>query len=277
MIGGQIIRINETEFVELADLIYKHSGITFTKNKKYLLENRLSKRLNELNFNSFKDYIYFLKYDMKRREEIINLLNMVTINETYFLRERAQMDHMIQKFVPEQAAKGKKSFKIWSAACSTGEEPYSIVILLNEAGLINKYRFDIIGADINTNVVEIAKKGEYRTVSFRGVPPQIINKYFDKDGFVYRLKPEIKNKVKFMQGNLQDSLIGSKVGRCDVIFCRNVLIYFDIDAKKKVIENFYKMLNPGGVLYLGHSETLSKISDKFKMVNFGKGIAYYKE
>lgn len=277
MIGAGIIKINETEFVELADLIYKHSGITFTQNKKYLIENRLSKRLNELNFNCFKDYIYYLKYDIKKRDELVVLLNQVTINETYFLRERAQIDHMIKTAIPAQMAKGKKQFKIWSAACSTGEEPYSIALLLNEAGLLKRARFDIMAADINTEVIETAKKAEYRTVSFRGVPPTITNKYFDKDGFIHKLKPEIKSKVRFMQGNLQDSLIGSRAGRSDFIFCRNVLIYFDVDAKKKVIEMFHKTLNTPGILYLGHSETLSKISDKFQMNNFGNGIAYLKE
>lgn len=277
MIGAGVIKINDTEFVELADLIYKLSGITFTQNKKYLLENRLSKRLNELNFNCFKDYIYYLKYDVKKRDELIVLLNQVTINETYFLRERAQIDHMIKTVIPALMAKGKKQFKIWSAACSSGEEPYSIAILLNEAGLLNKARFEIIAADINTEVIDIAKKGEYRTVSFRGVPPTITSKYFDKDGFIFKLKPEIKSKVRFMQANLQNSLTGSKVGRCDFIFCRNVLIYFDVDAKKNVIEMFNKTLNTPGTLFLGHSETLSKISDKFKMNNFGSGIAYLKE
>jgi chemotaxis protein methyltransferase CheR len=276
MIGAGVIKINDTEFVELADLIYKHSGITFTQNKKYLLENRLSKRLNELNFTSFKDYIYFLKYDAKKRDEIVALLNMVTINETYFLRERAQMDHMVKTVIPELMAKGKKHFKIWSAACSSGEEPYSIAILLTEAGLFSKARFDIIAADINTEVINIAKKGEYRTVSFRGVPPTIINKYFDKEGFIYKLKPEIKSKVKFMQANLQDRLVSSKVGRTDFIFCRNVLIYFDVDSKKNVVEMFHRTLNTPGYLYLGHSESLSKITDKYTMKNFGGGIVYLK-
>lgn len=120
MISTGIIKLKDDEFVELADIIYKNSGISFSANKKYLLENRLSKRVQDLNFNSFKDYIYYLKYDIKRSEEIIKLLNLVTINETYFLRERPQMDYLINKYIPELVAKGKKNVKIWSAASSTG-------------------------------------------------------------------------------------------------------------------------------------------------------------
>ncbi len=276
MITSATIKMKDEEFAELADIIYKNAGITFTINKKYLLENRLTKRLNELNFTSYKDYIYYLKYDLKRRDELKVLMNLVTINETYFLRERAQMDHMIKKVIPEMATKGKRSFKIWSAACSSGEEPYSIAMLLNEEGMYGKYNIEIYGTDINTEVIAIAEKGLYRSVSFRGVPPSIIDKYFTKTGLDFTLKPEIKSKVKFFQANLMESLAASKIGMADFIFCRNVLIYFDVEAKKKVVDIFYKTLNIGGHLYLGHSETLSKIDDRFKMVNFGTGIAYVK-
>lgn len=268
--------MKDEEFAELADIIYKNAGITFTINKKYLLENRLSKRLSELNFSSYKDYVYYLKYDVKRRDEMKVLMNLVTINETYFLRERAQMDHMIKKVIPELALKGKRSFKIWSAACSSGEEPYSIAILLNEEGLYGKYNFDIYATDINTEVISIAEKGVYRSVSFRGVTPSIIEKYFVKNGLDFQLKPEIKSKVKFFQANLMESFASSKIGMTDFIFCRNVLIYFDVEAKKKVVDMFYKTLQTGGQLYLGHSETLSKIDERFKMVNFGAGIVYVK-
>lgn len=276
MITSTTIKMKDEEFAELADIIYKNAGITFTLNKKYLLENRLSKRLSELNFSSYKDYIYFLKYDLKRREEMKVLMNLVTINETYFLRERAQMDHMVKKGIPEMAMKGKRSFKIWSAACSSGEEPYSIAILLNEEGYFGKYNIEIYGTDINTDVLNIAEKGVYRSVSFRGVQPSIIDKYFTKNGLDFTLKPEIKSKVKFFQANLMESMAASRIGSADFIFCRNVLIYFDVEAKKKVVDNFYKILPQGGYLYLGHSETLSKIDDRFKPVNFGAGIVYIK-
>ncbi|MBZ4643323.1 MAG: chemotaxis protein methyltransferase CheR [Deferribacteres bacterium] len=277
MINAGTIKLKDDEFAELADIIYKHSGITFSATKKYLLENRLSRRIQELNFNSFKDYIYYLKYDVKKMQEMITLLNLVTINETYFLRERPQMDYLVNKVIPEMISKGKRNIKIWSAACSTGEEPYSIAILLKESGILSKARVDIFASDINTEVLETAQKGEYRTVSFRGVPPTIINKYFEKDGFIYKLSPEIKNMVTFYKANLIDRMASSRVGMADAIFCRNVLIYFDIPAKQKVIDMFYKTLAKDGFLFLGHSETLNKITDSFKMHNFGGGIVYIKE
>lgn len=276
MISYNTIPMKDEEFVELADIIYKNSGIAFTLNKKYLLENRLSRRLNELNFLSYKDYIYYLKYDIKRRDELKTLLNLVTINETYFFRERAQMDYMIKKVMPEMASKGKRSFKIWSAACSSGEEPYSIAMLLAEEGYYNKYNIEIYGTDINNEVIAMGEKGIYRAVSFRGVPPSVIEKYFIKNGLDYILKPEIKSKVRLFPANLLDSATAGKIGMVDFIFCRNVLIYFDVEAKKKVVDMFYRVLQPGGQLYLGHSETLSKIDDRFRMINFGTGIGYSK-
>lgn len=276
MIQIGTIKIKDDEFVELKDIIYNNSAISFADNKKYLLENRLSKRLHELNFNSFKDYIYYLKYNIKKKEEIETLLNLVTINETYFLRERAQIDYMIKTVIPELQAKGKRSIRIWSSASSSGEEPYSIALLLNEAGFFNKLNIEIYASDINTEVLETAKQGVYRSVSFRGVPPQIVEKYFTKDGFTYKLDPNIASRVKFFQGNLLSPLVASKFGKADIIFCRNVLIYFDIEAKIKVIETFHKTLNDPGYLFLGHSETLNKISEKFTMKNFGGGIVYLK-
>lgn len=276
MINTGTIKIKDDEFVELKDIIYKNAAIAFADSKKYLIENRLSKRLQELNFSSFKDYIYYLKYDPKKRDEMEILMNQVTINETYFLRERAQMDHMIKTVIPDLIAKGKRSIRIWSAACSSGEEPYSMAILLNEAGLFGKASIEILATDINTEVLDIAQKGQYRTISFRGVPPAIQQKYFEKDGFTFKLDPNIMNKVKFFQGNLSSPMLGAKVGRLDIIFCRNVLIYFDIPGKIKVIDLFHKSLGVPGALYLGHSETLNKISESFKMENFGGGIIYRK-
>lgn len=277
MISGLTIKIKDDEFAELSDIIYNSAGIIFSSTKKYLLENRLSRRIQELNFHSFKDYIYYLKYDVKKNQEMITLLNLVTINETYFLRERPQMDYMINKIVPELVKKGQKVLKVWSAACSTGEEPYSIAILAKESGILSKIKIDIFASDINTEVIETATKGDYRSVSFRGVSPAIIDKYFVKNGFIHAISPEIKRMVTFYKANLMDRTAGTKVGLADVIFCRNVLIYFDVEAKKKVIDMFYRTLKPGGFLFLGHSETLNKISDKFKMTNFGTGIAYIKE
>ena len=226
------IKINDQEFVELKDVIYRNSGIMFAENKKYLLENRLSKRLADLNFTTFKDYIYYLKYDIKKRQELDTLINLVTINETYFLRERGQLDYLVSNIVPDLIKAGKKSIKIWSAPCSTGEEPYSIAILLKNAGLFDKASIDIIATDINSEVVALAKKGEYRQASFRGVPADFMRN-FDVQGQSYFIKDEIKRHVRFNTGNITTPTITSLIGKVDVIFCRNVLIYFDMDGKQR--------------------------------------------
>ncbi len=271
------VKLTPTEFVELKDIIYNNSGILFTEAKKYLMENRLSKRLSELNFTSFKEYIYYLKYDIKKRQELETMINLVTINETYFLRERGQMDYLVNTIVPDFIKEGKRSIKIWSVPCSTGEEPYSIAILLTNAGLYNKINIDLIATDINSDVVELAKKGEYHSASFRGVPSDFIANNFIQEGQNYFIKDEIKHKVRFNTGNITSPSASMLVGKVDVIFCRNVLIYFDIEGKKKAVDMFHKVLNDPGYLCLGHSETLNRISEEFTMKNFGTGILYVKK
>ncbi|MDR2401120.1 MAG: methyltransferase domain-containing protein [Deferribacteraceae bacterium] len=271
------IKIKDEEFFELKDIIYKASAITFAESKKYLLENRLSKRLQELNFDSFKEYIYYLKYDINRVKEMDTLLNLVTINETYFLRERPQMDHLMKNTIPAILAKGKKSIRIWSAACSTGEEPYSLAILLKENALSARANYEIIGTDINTEVVDVAKKGVYRGMSFRGVPPNFQAAYFNPSALTFEVKDEFKQRVRFQVANLISPTLPAQMGKFDVIFCRNVLIYFDLDGKKKVLDMFYNCLNTPGYLYLGHSESTLKIENKFTLQNFGTGVFHIKE
>ncbi len=270
------ISINEAEFVELKDIIYNNSGILFMPSKKYLIENRLSKRLSELNFTTYKDYIYYLKYNPNKHNELVKLINLVTINETYFMRERGQIDHLVTKALPEMISKGKRRIRIWSIPCSTGEEPYSIAIALQEAGLFEKASIEIIAMDINSDVVEVAKQGEYRSGSFRGVPTTFY-KHFKQEGQIYRINDDIKKRVRFTVGNLVSNTIAATMGRLDVIFCRNVLIYFDMNNKAKAVEMFAKVLNDDGYLFLGHSETLTRISESFVVTNFGGGALYRKK
>lgn len=270
------IQMNDMEFVELKDIIYNNSGILFTENKKYLLENRLSRRVTELNFTTFQEYIYYLKYDVRKRMEMDILINLVTINETYFLRERGQLDYLINTIIPDFIKMGKRNIKIWSVPCSTGEEPYSIAILLKDAGLFDKINVTIMATDINSDVVALAKRGEYRNGAFRGVPADFM-KNFTQEDQSYFIKEDIKKRVMFNTGNLMSPSISALIGKVDVIFCRNVLIYFDMDGKKKAVNMFHKVLNSPGYLCLGHSETMNKVSEDFTMKNFGAGILYIKK
>ncbi len=270
------IKINEEEFIELKDIIYNYSGIMLNKNKKYLVESRLSERVLELNFTTFKEYISYLKYNINKFTELRTLINLITINETYFFREKSQIDHLISHIVPDLIAKGKEHIRIWSAPCSTGEEPYSIAILLYDAGLFQKAKIEIIATDINSDSITMAKKGEYKKPSFRGVPVYFMRN-FNKSYTSYFIKQDIKKYVTFNVGNIINPFITTSIGNVDIIFCRNLLIYFDIKSKQKAIKNFYNMLNDPGYLFLGHSEILNNVSEDFVFQNLGNCIMYKKK
>ena len=277
MVHPSSIKINEVEFFELRDIIVKVSGIMFSEHKKYLIENRLSKRLIELALTSFKEYINYLKSNPKREAEIVTLINLVTINETYFMRERGQVDYLVSTVMPALIAQNKKNIRIWSIPCSTGEEPYSIAIELYDAGFFSKATIEVIATDINSDVVEAAKHGVYREGAFRSCSQEFISKHFTQQGSDFIISNNIKNRVKFNVGNIVSDRILSLIGKVDIIFCRNVLIYFDFDNKKVALTNFKNILNPDGYLFLGHSESVSRVSTDFVMNNFGTGIVYTKK
>jgi len=256
------IKINDEEFLELRDIIYKNTAIAFVESKKYLLENRLTKRLGELNFKSFKDYIYYLKYDINRRKEMDILFNLVTINETYFLRERPQMDHLIAKTIPELIAAGKRNIRIWSAACSTGEEPYTIAMLLNEI-LPQPYKFEIIASDISLKCLMTAKEGFYADNRISGIPDAYLKKYFDKVDGGYKVRADLMSKIRFDYHNLKND---SGQRNFDVVFCRNVIIYFDEAAQTAVINRFWNAMAPKSFLFIGHSESLFGMDTKFEFI-----------
>jgi chemotaxis protein methyltransferase CheR len=273
--------LTREEFQLLRDYVYEKSGIYFAENKTYLLESRLTNRLSELGFGSFEDYYYFLKYGGdKVKEEIINLFNVVTTNETSFFRNPPQLDAfnvIIQKNYLQNGL-ADMPLRIWSAACSTGEEPYTLVILMLE--LIEKYKknipFMVYGTDISTKALESARAANYTTYSVRNMDEPMKRKYFDEAEGVYRLKERVKKCVKIDFMNLMDSNAYKMYRQMDVIFCRNVLIYFDDKMKKKVIDSLYESLKPRGYLTIGHAESLHNISRAFKPLIFPGTIAYQK-
>ena len=274
-----LLRMTEEEFKLLSDLIYNYCGLTFTGSQKILFQKRVKSRVEKLRLSSFKEYYQFLKYDPKREEELKTLVDILTVNETYFFREPAQFDALLNHVLPEIAKAGHKNIKIWSAACSTGAEPYTIAILLKEKKPLEpSYKIDIIGTDISISALEEARKAIYTEAAFRTTPPQYKEKYFTKtpDGY-YQLKPEIKRMVTFRYLNLLNKTQMSMMKNIHVIFCRNVLIYFDIEAKKKVVESFYQSLVKGGYLFIGQSESLFKVTNLYKLVPTSKVLLYKKE
>lgn len=270
------------EFIPLRDFIYEKTGIFFAENKIYLLESRLSNRLNELGFINYNDYYFFLKYGNEdAKKELVHLLDVVTTNETSFFRNPPQLDAfkiIMEKNYFNSKNNGQGVLKIWSAACSTGEEPYTLAIILLELMELSKKNipFVIYATDISHRVLETAKKGIYGSYSIRSVDPAILNKYFVKNGESYAVKDIVKRNVKFDFMNLVDKNAYIKYRLMDIVFCRNVLIYFDDKVKKKVIDSIYECLKPGGFLTIGHAESLHNISRAFKPIMFPGSIVYQK-
>ncbi len=279
----QNLKMSQSEFVEWRKFIYDLSGIYFQDNKKYLLESRLQRRMKFLGINSFREYFNYIRFKPEGRGEIDYLLEAITINETYFFRNQAQLDVLVSKILPEmiakKRAKGQKKIRIWSAASSSGEEAYSVAMVINEfiKPTAPDFQFEIIGTDIDRNMIEIAKSGNYREYSIRNIPKHFLRKYFTINGSTYSLNDEIKKYVTFKVQNLYDERAMKLMFGMDVIFCENVLIYFDLQSKIKVVSYLYNALNQGGYLFIGFSETLHGVTRAFKVVNFPKTVGYLKE
>ncbi len=274
--------LSDATFRDLRDVVYSLCGIYYTESKKYLLEGRIAKRITARGLNSFEDYLSLLK-SPQSRHEINQLFEAITINETYFFRAEQQFEAFEKIIIPEiikfKSQSGNPIIRIWSAASSTGEEAYTLAMILLEKvkPLFPNVQFQILGSDINNAVLETARKGIYKEYSVRNVPPNYLNKYFTKQGNTYLLSEEVKKIVKFMNLNLYDSVQMRSIINCDVIFCCNVLIYFDIPSKQQVVSYLYDSLNKGGYLFIGYSESLHGISKAFKLVHLPRAMAYKKE
>lgn len=280
MFEEQITSLPDDVFRLLRDFIHGYCGIYFDDGSKYLLERRLARRLELHRLKSFEEYYHFLRYDRKREEELTALIDNLTTNETYFFRENAQLHAFSEEILPDlrERLAGRKSLRIWSAGCSTGEEPYTIAILLLESGdWWRDWQVEIIGSDINQRVLHTARKGVYKKGAHRATDPRMLAKYFtlDEKGD-YRVIDRVKELVSFSYVNLLDPHKTSLIGGMDVIFCRNVIIYFDREAKKKVIESFYHKLRDGGYLLLGHSESLINLSNAFVLRTLKHDMVYQK-
>jgi chemotaxis protein methyltransferase CheR len=276
------LEMSDDFFRELRDEIYKHCGIYYTESKKYLLEGRISKRLVVNKMDRYEQYLRLLR-SSGNREELDRLFEAITINETYFYRAPQQFEAFEKIIVPEILEKKKTqfnpTFRIWSAASSSGEESYTLAIMILE-NLKYKYpkvQFQIVGSDINNAVLDTARKAAYKEYAIRNIPPNILQKYFKQNANIYQLNDEVKKMVKFVNINLYDANQVRLMSQCDVIFCANVLIYFDMPSKQLVVSHLYNALNKGGYLLIGYSESLHGVSKAFKLVHLPKAMAYQKE
>ena len=276
------LAITDEEFILLRDFIYKQCGIFIAENRKYLIENRLSNRIKELNFSNYNDYYKFLRYDSNRDEELNKLFVLVTTNETSFFRNPPQLgvfqNIVLTNIIDECRKKGLRKLRIWSAGCSTGEEPYTLAIILNEVlkTEIRSWDIKMTANDLSLQVLAAARNGIYNEYALRTTPKELIPKYFTKENKIYRINQEVKRLVSFGQINLNNREQLKAVEKSNIVFCRNVIIYFDDDMKRRVINSFYDNLLPGGVLLIGHSETLHNISRSFQMEHY-TGTNVYKK
>ncbi|MGA2297111.1 MAG: protein-glutamate O-methyltransferase CheR [FCB group bacterium] len=269
------------QFFELRDIIYKNSGIYFNDNKKYLLEGRVTKRLVANYLNSVDDYIKLIKSPEGKYEKNL-LIDSITINETYFFRAEQQFNSIENEIIPDilkhRSCINNNSINIWSAASSTGEEPYSLGIFIKERIQLQYpgITFKIVASDINREVLETARKGIYREYSVKTLTAYYLNKYFTRIDGAYHLSDEIKKMVRFVQINLYDNDLVRNMNYFDMIFCANVLIYFDAASKEKVVSNLYDSLNGGGYLMIGCSESLHGVTKAFRLMHL-KGASVYKK
>lgn len=263
--------------------IYDNCGIYYQDNKKYLLENRLQKRINFLDLNSYEAYLDYIKFNPGGVKEKKYLYEVITINETFFFRNQPQLDALLTVVIPDlikmKQTTGKNKIRIWSAASSSGEEAYSIAIVIKELFKKNNLNldFEIIGTDISQAVIDTAEKGLYKEYSIRNLPQYYLKKYFIQRGNEFEIDPEIKKMVSFKLLNLYDDFAMKSMLFYDIIFCANVLIYFDLASKIKVVNHLYNSLNKEGYLFIGYSETLQNLSKAFKLISFPKTIGYKKE
>jgi chemotaxis protein methyltransferase CheR len=280
MFEEKTVPLPDDTFRLLLDFIHGYCGIFFDDGSKFLLERRLSRRLEQRQLNSFEEYYHFLRYDRKREEELTILVDNLTTNETYFFRESPQLRAFSEEILPEFRSRpdGRKTLRIWSAGCSTGEEPYTIAILLLESGdWWRDWQVEILGSDINQRVLHTARKGVYRKGALRATGPDMLAKYFiEEDKGSFRIIDQVRQLVSFSYLNLLDPFKTSLVNNMDIIFCRNVIIYFDKEAKKKVIASFFDKIKEGGYLLLGHSESLINISNAFVLRTLKHDMVYQK-
>ncbi len=267
-------RLTMQQFERLSKLIYDISGICLKENKLTLLSNRLRKRLEVLSFEDFNEYFAYLFSGGGYSSEIDQIINAISTNETYFYRTDAQFRVMIDVVMPKLMEKGT-SISILSAGCSTGEEPYTIAMMLNEKGWLKNGIVSIKGVDINSEVIDLAGRGIYDEKSIRLLPDEYKEKYFiPTDNKKYKLCDDIKSRVSFERLNLKNGTID---GKYTIVFCRNVMIYFDRDDQVALINRIYNSMESGGYFFIGHSESLYFLSNVFKYDMIYGTPVYFKE
>jgi chemotaxis protein methyltransferase CheR len=266
--------------MQIRDMIYQTAGIFHPDNKLRLLQDRCGRRMKELKIQNLREYCECLTVRPNRRAELVALLNEITIGETSFFRNQPQLDALRRIVIPNilQAKSNLplRRLRIWSAGCSTGEEPYTLRMLLAEdaAGLLKDWSTEILATDLNERSLAHAQEGVYGAYSTRNLTSVYRNKYFVPHGDKLQVNALVRSNVRFSRLNLSDNSRMTFMKSMDVIFCCNVLIYFDLASKRSVIQHFYNNLLPHGYLFLGHSESLYGVNDDFRLIHLPGATAY---
>ena len=271
------LKSTDAEFRLFADFIRGRCGLHFDEDTRYLVEKRLARRIQEADMGSFASYLYQLRSGPNAEDEFSKVVDILTTNETYFFRERSQLSALVEEIVPGMLSRqltSRRPISIWSAGCSSGEEPFSVTMMGMEAGLVPGRDFRVYASDISRAVLNRARRGVYREASFREADESTRRRYFaQKDGLT-RISDSVKRHVDFVHMNLLDSSKVSLLGTMDVILCRNVIIYFDLETKKRVMKTFHDKLRPGGYLLLGHSESLINVTADFELKHLSRDLVY---
>jgi chemotaxis protein methyltransferase CheR len=280
---GAELNIGIDDFRSLSDFIYRKAGIRFEPKKLYFLSKRIQRRMQDLGIETPLEYIRSLRFSDPNGIEFQNLINLLTVNETYFFRDFPQLQSFAEHCLPEltarKSSRGDTVLRILSAGCSTGEEPYTLAIILMEMlDNIKGWQVEILACDIDLNVLGKARKAVYEARSVKDVPPEYMPRYFNKNPEgSHSLKNEVKRMVRFEHINLAEKGMLRQQGTFDFIFCRNVLIYFDDLSRKQMVDRFYVALDPGGYIFLGSSESVGRITTGFGIKRAGGHLVYYKE
>lgn len=269
--------LNLREFRLIRDFINQFCGIYFADDSAYVVERRLRERLRELGVEGFAEYYRYLQYHPKAERELEAAAEVLTTNETYFFREAYQLRAFTDEILPavraRSLARGSKRLDVWSAGCSSGEEVFTIAMLVDASGLFDGWDVRIFGNDISRRVLSKARGATYGPASFRAMIPEYA-KYFIDTEEGRQVHPRIRAMCHFGHLNLMNQRRAAIVGRVDVTFCRNVLIYFDDASRRKVLETIYQRLNRGGYLLLGHSESLLRSTTAFEITQLTTDIVY---
>jgi chemotaxis protein methyltransferase CheR len=275
------VELSEEEFRLLRDFIHERFGLFYDEGQRSSLRSRLEGRLASLDLLSFEDYYHYLRFGPQRAEELERMITHLTNNETYFFREAPQLqvfaDPILKSLKDRKARAGDRTLRVLSAGCSTGEEVHTLGMVIHDSGqFFWNWDVQVFGMDVDAAAVEKARRAVYFHNSFRSLSPAVMDRHFSRQGPGAQVKEGIRRLARLRHGNLMDPASFEGLAPLDAVFCRNVLIYFSDAATLKVVRLFHEALAPGGYLFLGHAESLSRITDLFTPIRFQGAIVYQK-